>query len=273
VIDLGDSYRLTITIKDSTGTLVDASPLTLNIALPDQTSVGPFTPIHDSTGNYHYSYLTVQAGRHVAKWAGTIGTDQFAHTDVFDVEVSADISLISLDSAKKQVQFKASDNDDELRGFLLSASENIEGTCGICAVRSFTSRVGAAPYKWTPSLRLPNVPVVSVTSLTPVYSWSPAVSTSEITTRLSNGKITRLDGWEFWGEYDVTYVAGRAVVPPSLRTACAMVVQHLWRTRRGPANVPGGVTADTTTLPGWGYAIPNQAAELISGFTIEMYAA
>lgn len=267
MIDLGDSYRLGVEIQDSTGAFVDADPLTLTVTLPDQSTVSLTPIVHEDTGKYHFSYLTSQPGRHVARWVGTVGSDQFAHTDVFDVD-STDISIVPLSEVKTQLGITNTTNDDELRGYLLSASENIEDTAGICAVRSFTSRVGRQ-LAWTNSLWLPQRPVVSVTSLTPVYQWSSAVDTSEITTRLTNGKITRLDGWAFWGEYDIEYVAGRPVIPWQLRTACKMIVQHLWQTRRGPGNVPSG-GMDVVTLPGWGYAIPQRAAELIQGNAVEM---
>jgi hypothetical protein len=48
-----------------------------------------------------------------------------------------------------------------------------------------------------------------------------------------------------------------------------MVVQHLWDTRRGPVGVsPGG--DEMVTLPGWGYAIPARAAQLIAGYQTAM---
>ena len=49
MLDLGDVNRLNIRVTDSTGTLTN-STVTLNITLPDQTTVGPFTPTNDSTG-------------------------------------------------------------------------------------------------------------------------------------------------------------------------------------------------------------------------------
>jgi hypothetical protein len=264
MIDLGDVNRLSITVTDdSTPPALVDSTVALNITLPDQTVVGPFTPVHDSTGKYHYDYTTVQAGRHAARWTGT--SVAFAHTDVFDVQPAADISIISLTDAKKQVGFKATDNDDELRGYLLSASENIESApgsaCGICAPRTFTDRLTGDDAFW-----LTKTPVLSLTSFTPVRSWaSPAVATSDVIVNKTTGEVTRVDATTFVGDYDITYVAGRAVIPPSIQTACRVVVQYLWATRRGPVTVQGG-GMDTVVLPGWGYAIPNRAAQLLAPF-------
>jgi hypothetical protein len=104
---------------------------------------------------------------------------------------------------------------------------------------------------------------VSLTTITPVYSWSPAVAVGEVDVHLDTGVITRLNGWPFWGPYNVTYKAGRAVVQSSLRTAGMLIVQHLWDTRRGQSSNPRYGGDDTVILPGWGYAIPNRAAELL----------
>lgn len=252
--DLGDVAHLTWEVRDLIGTLVD-STVAVNITLPDQTIAGPFTPTHDSLGKYSYDYTTVQAGRHVARATGTAAA--FAHTSVFDVELAADISIVSLADVKTQINKTGTTNDDELRSYILSASESIEGTCGICAIRSFTERANGYD-----ALVLTNRPVVSLTTITPVYSWSPAVAVGEVDIHLDTGVITRLNGWPFWGPYNVTYKAGRAVVQSSLRLAGMLIVQHLWDTRRGVTGVaPGG--DDTVTLPGWGYAIPNRAAELL----------
>ena len=45
-----------------------------------------------------------------------------------------------------------------------------------------------------------------------------------------------------------------------------MILQHLWMTQHGPASRPvmtGEV--ETVTMPGFGFAIPTQAAELLDG--------
>ena len=97
MLDLGDDAYLTVTVADSTGTLQD-STIAVNITLPDETTVGPFTPTRDSLGHYHYTYSTTQYGRHYARWTGT--SVKFAHTEVFDVEPSTDYSLISVDDVK-----------------------------------------------------------------------------------------------------------------------------------------------------------------------------
>jgi hypothetical protein len=255
--DLNDVATLSVGVQDPLTLAYLDSTIAVNITLPDQSVVGPFTPTRDSLGHYHYDYTTVQAGRHVHRWTGTAVV--FAHTGVFDVEPAADISIVSLADVKTQLNKTSTTNDDELRSYILSATENIEGTVGICAIRSFTERANGSD-----TLVLTNRPVVSLTTITPVYTWSPTIAVADVDTHLDTGVITHLNGWPFWGPYNVTYKAGRAVVQPSARLAGMLIVQHLWETRRGQSSNPRyGGEDDTVTLPGWGYAIPNRAAELL----------
>jgi hypothetical protein len=254
--DLGDVIHLTWEVRDLAGALAD-STIVLNITLPDQTVAGPFTPTRASIGQYSYDYATTQAGGHVARAVGT--AQPFAHTSVFDVEPAADISIVSLSNVKKQLTKTTTTDDDEIRSYILSATENIEATCGVCRIRSFTERATGSG-----TLVLTNRPVITLTTITPIYSWSPTVAVGEVDVHLETGVITRLNGWPFWGPYNVTYKAGRAIIPSSLRSAGMLIVQHLWESRRGLSSIPRyGGEEETVTLPGWGYAIPNRAAELM----------
>ena len=192
-------------------------------------------------------------------------------TTVFDVEATADIAIVSLSDVKTQLGKRDTTNDDELRSYLLSASENIEAMCGPCAVRAFTERVTG---RGRTAVWLSNTPVVSLTSLAPVYTWVTPLAVDDVTLDPDTGKITRVNRWcPFFGDYDVAYTAGRAVVPASMRLACMIIVQHLWDTRRGNIGSRGPAADETVTLPGWGYAIPNRAAELIGGNRRTMFVA
>ncbi len=44
-----------------------------------------------------------------------------------------------------------------------------------------------------------------------------------------------------------------------------MILQHLWRTQHGPSARPGMGSEEMAVLPGFGYAIPSQAADLLIG--------
>ena len=63
----------------------------------------------------------------------------------------------------------------------------------------------------------------------------------------------------------VVYVAGWGVsVPAAFGSFARIVLAHLWTTQRGPAALPMG-GGDMVQVPGFSYAIPNRAAELLNG--------
>lgn len=263
MIELGESKPLEITITDDAvpPALVDATNgPTLTLSLPDQTTTS-LSPIdHVSTGVYHFDYTTAQAGRHVAKWMGSIGTIPFVHTEVFSV-TETDISIVSLAKVKTQIGSTSTINDEELRDYIISATENIEFSCGIFAPRTFTDRLIGTDVFW-----LTKTPVLSLTSFTPVRSWaSPAIAVADVVLNTATGEVSRVDGATFVGEYDIVYKAGRAVIPSSVQDACQIIVQHRVQTRRGPGAVAAG-GLEVETLPGWSYAIPRQAAEWLRPF-------
>jgi hypothetical protein len=53
-------------------------------------------------------------------------------------------------------------------------------------------------------------------------------------------------------------------VPAAFGTFARIVLQHLWSSQRGPAALPMGADA-MVSVPGFGFAIPNMAAELLNG--------
>ena len=66
---IGQMVHLTAAFKVS-GTLTD--PTTTTLTLKD--AAGVITtpaPVHDSTGNFHYDFLTVLAGTHWYTWVGS----------------------------------------------------------------------------------------------------------------------------------------------------------------------------------------------------------
>ena len=53
-------------------------------------------------------------------------------------------------------------------------------------------------------------------------------------------------------------------VPAAFNTFARIVLAHLWTSQRGPAALPMG-GGEMVTVPGFGFAIPNMAAELLNG--------
>lgn len=62
----------------------------------------------------------------------------------------------------------------------------------------------------------------------------------------------------------VTYLAGRAKVPPHVRLAALEMVRHLWQFSQNGGGLRFGGQADEAMFVGPGYAVPNRVRELIA---------
>jgi hypothetical protein len=60
-------------------------------------------------------------------------------------------------------------------------------------------------------------------------------------------------------------------VPAPFGEAGRIILEHLWQTQRGPSARPTLGGEETVALPGFGFAIPNRAAELLSPYATEAY--
>lgn len=142
--DLGGSVPLSVSVRDSSGTLVNASTITLAITLPDGTAVSPAPSVTNPpavTGQYTYSYSpTAQHGRYRVRWVAT--SPATASTDIFHVRAAAPIALISLAEGKAHLNISSSTTtyDDELRDTIECASDVAEFYAGAMARRTLTER-------------------------------------------------------------------------------------------------------------------------------------
>jgi len=115
-------------------------------------------------------------------------------------------------------------------------------------------------------------PLVSVTSIVSVASGQAVDISAGLDIDANAGTIRRKLGYPFYGPYftwlpamTVTYVAGwGTAVPAAFGAASRIILQNLWMTQRGPSPQPL-MGEDMVSLPGFGFAIPNQAAELLDG--------
>lgn len=279
-IDLGDVYRCSWQNKSPSGGLVNADTVTLTIIQPDDTqvvqTVAPLT-----TGNYQSDFTTAQPGRHVAQWRGT-GTNPGAYVEIFDVRTLTPLYLISLAEMRDQLKITAGTSDDEaLRRYIEAATTAVERIRGEVAVkRSFTEEHRCPDYfrgsgRVDPAMTLDRSgaprqmalnhwPVVSLTSVARVdgtMTWDTSLLHAEANT----GVVDVITGPEFSGQITVTYVAGYQVVPSEFALAAGFIVEHLWQTRRGGRGAPAPGGMGTTQIPGIGFAVPNQAVEVLGG--------
>ena len=261
--DLGAVVPLGTTVRDSSGALANAGNMALTITLPDQTTVSVPAVAPTSTGTYAYDYPSVQAGRHTVRWVAT-GVNAGAFVDVFDVREAAPPMLFSLASAKDKLDIPATStgDDEELREFIEATTAAVEFFVGPVARRTVQQVVQGDREAWV----LHTTPVLAVTAITPLQSWQQAIDVSALDVDTHTGILRRTDWlWFYSGDYRVTYSAGRAIVPANVSLAAKLILQHLWRTKYGAAR---GVSSSddflaTEQVPGFGYAIPNRALQLL----------
>ncbi|MFF5004682.1 hypothetical protein ACFY3G_17850 [Streptomyces phaeochromogenes] len=261
--DLGKTVRLTAQCRDAGGTLTTASAAVLTITQPDGTTAAPAVPAPGSAGEYVVDWLPTMAGLHQLRWTFTTPSD--AYTDALDVRPAQPLTMFSLRDAKRQVgiPLDVTREDDELRDEAASATRAVEFFVGAVVRRTVTSVCqGGGPL-----LLVPETPVIAVTAIEPVTSVQQDVDAGVLVPDPVTGVVHRSDGLGFPpGAYRLTYTAGRVVVSRNISRAGELILQHLWRTRRGGSRTTTGGGEDylvTEPIPGLGYAIPNRALQLL----------
>lgn len=268
-VDLGDQYRCSWTNISPSGGNVNAGTVTLTITLPDGTTtvISPVTPT--STGVYIYDYLTVQDGRHQARWVGT-GVNPGAHSEVFDVRPAAPPYIVSLADAKKQLNMTSTGDDEELREFIEAATGAVERHLDMAVVRRTVverRNFGNPPVSGSVGVlqrfTLTKKPVISLTSVVSadgLTTWNVADMRAT-----DAGVVEVLAGSVVWGPIVVTYVAGLQTIPANYTKATGIIIQHLWDTQRGSSGSahPAGLDTPGAGFTSFGFAIPNRAIELL----------
>lgn len=260
-LDLGDTWTLRADAKNVNDVLANATTVALTIVRPDgtvdtRTVANPPTV----TGQYVHNYVPAAAGRYGARWVFTFADGlTAAYTDAADVRPAEPALIMSLADAKAHLNITGSTNDEELRSWLESVTEVIEHKVGPVVVRTYTERV------WGGMLfALSHYPVISITSITPVYSSGLAVNLADLEINEDGGVVSRSDQIEFsGGPWDITYKAGRPIIPANISHAARVILKHLWETQRGGARRPTMGGDDGTFDAGFSFSIPRRAVELL----------
>ena len=274
----GQPVRLSTTVRDVTGTLTDAGALTLTVKLAQadgtQQTTGTYaTPAHDGLGLYHVDVPAVDLtsiGHYQYAWVST-GTGAGVAPGDFDVYDPYEVAVISLQDAKDALNIPAATttSDTEIAAYIAAIEASLErATGGPLVNRTVVERSEMQSGQTVIPVR--QRPLVSVTSIASASGGLIDISAGLDLDR-NAGLIRRALGIPFYGPYwswlplvNVTYVAGWGVqVPAAFNVAARIILQHLWRTQRGPAAMPIG--GDLTQVPGFGYLVPNQAADLLAG--------
>jgi hypothetical protein len=280
---LGQPIRVSTTVKDVTGTLVNATTLTLlvKIAQADGTSATTGTyssPANDGTGLYHQDIPVtdlVSAGHYQYTWTAT-GTGAGVSFGEFDVFDPFETAVLPLQDAKDALNIPQSTttSDTEIAAYVATIQSCLERyTGGPLVNRTVTERSEMLSGQTVIPVR--QRPLVSVTSIAGASGGLIDIS-GGLDLDVNAGLIRRQLGLPFYGPFfqwlpqvTVTYVAGwGASVPAAFGTAARIILQNLWETQHGPSSRPsiaGGGPGDMVTLPGFGFAVPNQAAELLDG--------
>src|SRR5215469_2616856 len=278
---LGQTVRVPLTVRDPGGTLSDAATqsLVVKIAAADgtQTVTGTYTtPAHDSTGTYHQDVPATDltsAGHY--QWVLTTTTPASVSFGEFDVFDPFEQSVLPLADAKDALNIAQSITtyDTEIAQYVATIENSLERMTGGPVLNRSISERAELQDGYT-VLLVRQRPLVSVTSIVSVASGTSLDISAGLDLDVNAGTIRRKLAYPFYGPFftwlpamTVTYVAGWGTsAPAAFNTAARIILQNLWETQHGPSARPQmGVSGDMVTLPGFGFAVPNQAAEILEG--------
>ncbi|MCT9932448.1 phage gp6-like head-tail connector protein [Planotetraspora sp. A-T 1434] len=250
--------RLTTTVS-SGGTPVDPATVTVTVLQPDGTTLGPFTGVRDSAGTYHYDYTPAMAGRHIARWVTT--TPSGMDEEPFEVFATwSEAGIISLAEAKAQLNIASTDttDDEEISGFIRSVTAICERYAGAIVRRTHVEK-----HRGGYGIALAWAPVLSLTSVAAVETGGVDQEVADLDLDGPTGIVQRKDGRYMRGPFRVSYVAGRTEVPPDIRQAALIILQHVWDTQRGQMGTVRGRSSEEPWDPRKGFSIPRRALELL----------
>jgi len=281
---LGQPVRQSTTVRqlnvDGTTTLVNATTLTLLVktAAVDGTwtTTGTYaSPVNDGVGLYHQDIPVTDltaAGHYQYTWTAT-GTGAGVSFGEFDVFDPFDTAVLSLQDAKDQLNIAQSNtaSDTEIAAFIATIESALKRyTGGPMVNRPITERAELLSDQTVILVR--QRPLVSVTSITSASGGAIDISAG-LDIDVNAGTVRRKLGLPFYGPFfqwlpqvNITYVAGwGTAVPAAFASAARIILAHLWESQRGPASLPGLGGGEMVTMPGFGFAIPNMAVELLDG--------
>jgi hypothetical protein len=277
----GQPIRLSTTVRDVTGALVNPTALTLlvKIAQADGTMLTTGTyasPANDGTGLLHQDVPVTDLsviGHYQYTWTAT-GTGAGVSFGEFDVFDPFETAVLPLQDGKDALNIPQANtaSDSEIMAYIATIGSCLERyTGGPLVNRTVTERAEMMANQTVILVR--QRPLVSVTSIASASGGAIDISAGlDIDTNA--GTIRRKLGLPFYGPFfqwlpqvNVIYVAGwGTAVPAAFGTASRIILQNLWETQHGPSARPSmGGSDEMVTLPGFGFAIPNQAAELLDG--------
>jgi uncharacterized phiE125 gp8 family phage protein len=252
--DIGDVVPLSVQVRDSNGALANATTVVCTVTLPDGTTATPDVT-NVSTGVYDAPYTPTMLGRYLHLWAST-GTNKAALPEAFLVNGLA--GLCSLQDFKEYLNVTSTANDEELRRFLLSASDLAERVTGRALRRTAYSETYDGGRR---AILLRHAPVLSVASVSVNGTATTDYTLDTDGILYAGGTSSTSSAWS-WGTQNVavTYTAGEQVPPPAAVDLVLELGRHMWRTQRGA--MPSAMGSGDDYVPGAAYALTYRAREL-----------
>lgn len=270
----GQPVRLSATVRDTTGTLVNAGTLVLTVQAPDSTTISYNAPTNDSTGLYHQDVPATdltQVGHYQYKWVST-GTGAGVSLGDFDVFDPFEPAILNLTDAKLALNIPAATTtqDAEIQAMVDTVTATVENFIGGPAeARTVSEWIRIGTYR---SITVRQRPLISVTSITD-NATGVAIPITDLDIDTNAGIIRRklyLPFWPTGTSYTVVYTAGYSPIPAAFNVAARIILQHMWETQRGSQRplFPGD---DVMQPPGMAYSVPNRAMELLAPYAYEAY--
>lgn len=231
--DIGDAYPATVTVRDSTGNPTNATGVTFTFTLPDGTTVTP-TPANPSTGIYSYDLPITQRGLH--RFHAEATSPAVSYSDAFNAVDAVWPAFVGLDEVKAHLNIPTTNttDDDELRGFILSASAVVESIVGTVGRKTVQEKYSGLRQQ---AILLRRGPVIAVTSVTEngvalVADVDYSVSDAGVLSRMCGRWYPRQ--WRAGvNNIVVNYTAGRMDIPPNIVDATKELIRINWRPQTG----------------------------------------
>lgn len=282
----GGAVPLAWTSTDTTGAPFEGTSVTLTVTLPDGTSATP-TVTHVGAGVYTASFTSTQQGHHLVAWTATATGKADAFADSFEVQPASDPTIVSLAEAKEILQLTGTTSQDlVLQGYNAAATEVADHFCGPSVTRQVTEVIRSQGH----ALILSKAPVRTdlgttldatnrrdgsttngIVSIVPLLSYGFMYDLSQLLVDGATGIVRHLAGLPFFysgdplGQYQVTYWAGRKVIPAGVYQGCKIILEHLYQVKRGGTGAQDVAAGESVTIvPGFSFAIPNRALELFN---------
>lgn len=290
--DLGASVPqadISLTLTDGSGSPATVSPApVLTITLPDRSTATPAVAGGPGAWTLAEPWTVTQAGHHiwVWSWPGAFVAGSPV-TDSFEVRESPDVTIAALSEAREILKIAADDHDrdNDIRGYGTAITEWVEQKVGRVVTRQVTELVRAQGRVLTlgnPPVRTDLGTALDTTnrrdgsttnglvSVTPMLTYGFMYRIDDLIVDEPTGIVRHVAGLPFfysgdpYAQYQVTYWAGRAIIPWGITEGYKIALKHLYAVERGgaPSRAVGYGESETTTI-GYGYAIPNRAAEMI----------